>query len=69
MHYREQAASPDLAHIVLSYWEFTVPPGDANEPRDHEIFPTAACRSFITETEETRIRGWASPVRGSIRFE
>jgi len=46
MNYREQAASPDLAHIVLSYWEFTVSSGDANESRDHEIFPDG-CVSLV----------------------
>lgn len=36
MKYREQAATPDVAHLVLSYWEFTVTGGD--RPLVHEVF-------------------------------
>lgn len=35
--YCELAASPDLAHIVLSYWEFAVA-GDTKEPFIHQVF-------------------------------
>ncbi|MEJ7578460.1 MAG: helix-turn-helix domain-containing protein, partial [Pyrinomonadaceae bacterium] len=51
------AASPDLAHIVLSYWEFTVPPGDANEPRDHEVFPDG-CVSLVYYRNERNADSW-----------
>ena len=36
--YCELAAPPDLAHIVLSYWEFTVA-GDKKESFIHQVFP------------------------------
>lgn len=35
--YREFAPSPDLAHVVLSYWEFAVA-DDTKEPFTHQVF-------------------------------
>jgi AraC-like DNA-binding protein len=47
MTYCELPAPPDLAHIVMSYWELTVAP-DTPGPLTHEVFPDGcvnlACR-------------------------
>ncbi len=54
MNYCESAASPDLAHLVLSYWEFAVARG-ANGP---------AARV----SENTLVWGFENPRAGTIRF-
>jgi methylphosphotriester-DNA--protein-cysteine methyltransferase len=45
MLYREVAAPPEISHLVLSFWEFTVK-GENCEPATHEVFPEG-CVSLI----------------------
>lgn len=45
MFYREVAASPEISHLVLSFWEFVVG-GETGEPKIHEVFPDG-CVSIL----------------------
>lgn len=54
--YCEMAASPDLAHIVLSYWEFAVA-GDTQEPFVHQVFPDG-CVSLVYYRNVKKAVSW-----------
>lgn len=45
MFYREIAPSPEISHLVLSFWEFTVK-SEICEPIIHEVFPDG-CISIL----------------------
>lgn len=45
MLYREAAPPPEISHLAMSFWEFTVK-GESIEPTIHEIFPDG-CFSLI----------------------
>jgi AraC-like DNA-binding protein len=45
MLYREAAPPPEISHLAMSFWEFTVE-GESAEPTIHEIFPDG-CFSLI----------------------
>ena len=45
MFYRESAPSPEISHLVLSFWEFTAR-GENSAPIVHEVFPDG-CISII----------------------
>ena len=45
MFYREIAPAPDISHLVLSFWEFSVN-GESSEPIIHEVFPDGCISLF-----------------------
>ncbi len=45
MFYREIPASPEISHLVLSFWEFLAK-GENHEPIVHEVFPDG-CISLV----------------------
>lgn len=50
MLYREAEPAPEIAHLVMSFWEFVVE-GESHEPTVHEIFPDG-CFSLIYHRNE-----------------
>ena len=50
MFYREIAPPPEISHLVLSFWEFSVK-GESSEPVVHEVFPDG-CISLIYKRNE-----------------
>lgn len=70
INYHELPASPDLAHVVLSYWEFTVA-GDTHEPFTHEVFADG-CVSLIYYRNAATTDSWLHVVGArlnSLRVE
>jgi len=45
MFYREIASSPEISHLVLSFWEFLTQ-GENPEPIVHEVFPDGCISLF-----------------------
>ncbi len=50
MLYREAAPAPEISHLIMSFWEFTVE-GESSERTVHEIFPDG-CISLIYHRNE-----------------
>ena len=70
MNYCESAASPDLAHIILSYWEFVVT-CEVNGPFVHEVYPDG-CVTLAYRRDATGEVSWlrvVGPRLESIRTE
>jgi AraC-like DNA-binding protein len=55
MFYREAAPPSEFAHLVFSFWEFTVG-GETQAPRQHEIFPDGCVSLFYHRNENFNIR-------------
>lgn len=55
LQYREIVPSPDLSHLVMSFWEFTVTTGDS-EPVMHEIFPDGCISLFFRRNDELNLK-------------
>ena len=45
MFYREINPSPEISHLVLSFWEFTAQDGNS-DPIVHEVFPDGCVSLF-----------------------
>lgn len=54
--YCELTPSPDLSHIVLSYWEFAVA-GDTKEPFIHQVFADG-CVSLVYYRNVKKAASW-----------
>ena len=68
--YCESAASPDLAHVVLSYWEFAAA-GNTKEPFIHQVFADG-CVSLVYYRNVNKAASWlhvVGPRLDSFRVE
>ena len=68
--YSELAASPDLAHVVLSFWEFTVA-GGTEGPFVHQVFADG-CVSLVHYRNVKKAATWlhvVGPRLDSFRVE
>lgn len=58
MFYRELAPPPSLAHLVLSFWEFTVTSPDLT-PIRHEVFPDGCISISFRKNPVINLRGFS----------
>ncbi len=54
MFYREIPASPEVSHLVLSFWEFLAQ-GENHEPIVHEVFPDGCISLFYYGNENADV--------------
>jgi AraC-like DNA-binding protein len=59
LFYRECPPPPELGHLVLSFWEFTVRAGAGEFPIMHEIFPDGCISLIYRRNDVLNIRGFS----------